>query len=395
MISLEYALELIIVSAAFWRIFILLIVLIALLTFLLCDWIFCLGQLHENAFLVLRQLLWDQYSCYCYVVAFAKSCLDSLSGQCYLGPILGPAGNVYLFCAPDRLDFLLASQCRLWDCHPFCAYDILSFLPELRMLPHHEFQVKVTTWPVFALISLSIQRHRPSVLHTCRNPNNLLYPLHQYTSSFTVNTRVFNDQPDTFAPDAFQMHYNGVLSVYGGTWAATCKTSCRRSSRFTLITVTGLAGGFLVIFQNYLGPSYCVQKRQLNGSEDILAFAFFGRSLSVGLMVCAGLILKDVVVELVKWVFVEAVSSASIVIVAARSLVVVLPAFVFIGEDLVGSIWGGKGTVLLIRRGLGPWDQGFCRGDTFGQLHDKPSWFSLWLHFGSRSKFLFVNGYLR
>lgn len=55
-------------------------------------------------------------------------------------------------------------------------------------------------------------------------------------------------------------------------------------------------------------------------------------------MVCAGLILKDVVVELVKWVFVEAVSSASIVIVAARSLVVVLPAFVFIGEDLVGSI---------------------------------------------------------
>jgi hypothetical protein len=72
-----------------------------------------------------------------------------------------------------------------------------------------------------------------------------------------------------------------------------------------------------------------------------------------------------------------------------------LPAFVFIGEDLVGSIWGGKGTVLLIRRGLGPWDQGFCRGDTFGQLHDKPSWFSLWLRFDSHSKFLFVNGYLR
>jgi hypothetical protein len=102
--------------------------------------------------------------------------------------------------------------------------------------------------------------------------------------------------------------------------------------------VAGLAGGFFVILQNYLGPSYCIQKRQLNGSEDILAFAFFGRSLSVGLMVCAGLIFKDVVVELVKWVFVEAVSSASIVIIAARCLVVVLPAFVFIGEDLVGSI---------------------------------------------------------
>ena len=97
MISLEYALELVIVSAAFWRIFILLIVLVALLTFLLCNWIFCLSKLHENAFLVLRQLLWNQYSCYCYVVAFAKSCLDSLSGQCYLRAILGPAWNFYLF----------------------------------------------------------------------------------------------------------------------------------------------------------------------------------------------------------------------------------------------------------------------------------------------------------
>ncbi len=54
-------------------------------------------------------------------------------------------------------------------------------------------------------------------------------------------------------------------------------------------------------------------------------------------MVGAGLILEDVVIELIKWVFVEAVPSASIAIIAASCLVIVLPAFVFVSKDLVGS----------------------------------------------------------
>jgi hypothetical protein len=102
--------------------------------------------------------------------------------------------------------------------------------------------------------------------------------------------------------------------------------------------MTGQAGRFLVVLQDDLGASYSIEKRQFDSSEDVLAFAFFGRSLGVGLMVGAGLILEDVVIELIEWVFVEAVPSASIIIIAASCLVIVLPAFVFVGEDLVGSI---------------------------------------------------------
>ncbi len=142
------------------------------------------------------------------MITLTESCLYSLSLQSYLGTVLSPARNFYLFCPPYRLYLFLTSQSRLRYSHPFCTNYVLSFLSEFWMFSDNEFQVQIPTRSIFALITFAIKRHRPVILDTTRNSDVFLNFLDKYSCSFTISAWIFYDQSDTLASHTFQMHHN-------------------------------------------------------------------------------------------------------------------------------------------------------------------------------------------
>lgn len=124
---------------------------------------FLFWQLNEDLSLLCCQVSWDFDPNSAHVVAsFQHSLFDTLNNRhLYFSfyddffSILQPSSNRNVLLSPNCFNTLPGSKCCLGNCDPFRCFDVSFWLSEPLMFFYVNFDMQISAWSAFALISLN------------------------------------------------------------------------------------------------------------------------------------------------------------------------------------------------------------------------------------------------
>ena len=211
--------------------------------------------------------------------------------------------------------------------------------------------------------------------------------LDQNTCCFTLCARMLYHQSNPLASYTLKMHNDRILSVNCRSWTSTGQATRWCCARLAFVTMTWWTGGFFVKFKQNLCSLDSLQEVKLNCSYNIFSFSFLWSPLCVSLMISSGLIFEDIIIELIKRIFIKPMPPASALPCASR-LIIILPLFILIRQYLIRSIDNKQITVWPKQNTFEPSDQDFYPDDIFAQLYDMLSLFPRQKRYDSLPKFL-------
>ena len=129
------------------------------------------------------------------------------------------------------------------------------------------------------------------------------------------------------------MHDNRVLPKDSRAGSSTGETTSWCCSCFTSISITRCACSSFLILKLNFSTFRCLNEWQLNLSSYILSFSLSGWSCCVCVMVSSTLILENIVIKLVKRIFIKSLPSITIPWV----FIVILTSFILISQCFIST----------------------------------------------------------